>query len=120
VVSCRICGAALLAGADRKLGRCAGCPSDRDEQLYERLREWRRATAAEQQVPAYVVFTDATLAALAERKPTTDAELAMIGGIGPRKLAQFGPAVLALVRGAPVDEAVGLVVAPVTSSVRNP
>jgi DNA helicase-2/ATP-dependent DNA helicase PcrA len=104
VISCRICGATLLAGADRKLGRCATCPSDRDEELYERLREWRRATATEQQVPAYVVFTDATLAALAERKPTTEAELATIGGIGPRKLSQYGPAVLALVRGEPVAQ----------------
>jgi DNA helicase-2/ATP-dependent DNA helicase PcrA len=99
-VCCRICGATLLAGVDRKLGRCPTCPSDRDEELYQRLREWRRATAAEQQVPAYVVFTDATLAALAERKPTTTAELAVIGGIGPRKLAMYGPAVLALVGGA--------------------
>ncbi|HEY8472644.1 MAG TPA: ATP-dependent DNA helicase UvrD2 [Natronosporangium sp.] len=104
LVSCRICGATLLSGADRKLGRCATCPSDRDEELYERLREWRRLTATEQQVPAYVVFTDATLAALAERKPTTEAELAAIGGIGPRKLSQYGAAVLALVHGADVSQ----------------
>lgn len=103
VVSCRICGATLLAGADRKLGRCATCPSDRDEELYERLRQWRRAAAAAQDVPAYVVFTDATLAALAERRPTTEAELAAIGGIGPRKLAQYGEAVRALVAGADVS-----------------
>ena len=104
VVSCRVCGATLLAGAERKLGRCADCPSDRDEELYERLREWRRRVAVEAQVPAYVVFTDATLAALAERKPTTEAELTVIGGIGPRKLAQYGAAVLALVAGADVAE----------------
>jgi DNA helicase-2/ATP-dependent DNA helicase PcrA len=108
VVTCRICGATLLAGVDRKLGRCAGCPSDRDEELYERLREWRRATASAQQVPAYVVFTDATLAALAERKPATEAELAVIGGIGPRKLAQYGAAVLALVDGATVERAAAI------------
>jgi DNA helicase-2/ATP-dependent DNA helicase PcrA len=118
-VACRICGATLLAGADRKLGRCPTCPSDRDEELYERLREWRRGTAAGQQVPAYVVFTDATLAALAERKPTTPAELAVIGGIGPRKLAQYGAAVLAVVGGAPVDRAVELAVAQVTTSAPN-
>ncbi|HLU34013.1 MAG TPA: ATP-dependent DNA helicase UvrD2 [Natronosporangium sp.] len=99
VVSCRICGATLTAGVDRKLGRCATCPSDRDEALYERLREWRRVTAAAQEVPAYVVFTDATLAALAERRPTTEAELAAIGGIGPRKLELYGAAVRALIRG---------------------
>lgn len=104
VVACRICGATLLAGADRKLGRCATCPSDRDEELYERLREWRRTVAAEQEVPAYVIFTDATLAALAERKPTTEAELAAISGIGARKLAQYGTAVRALVTGRSVSQ----------------
>ncbi len=104
VVTCRICGTTLLAGTDRKLGRCATCPSDRDEQLYERLRQWRREVAAAQSVPAYVVFTDATLTALAERRPTTEAELATIAGIGPRKLAQYGAAVLALIAGADVTE----------------
>jgi DNA helicase-2/ATP-dependent DNA helicase PcrA len=104
VISCRICGATLLAGADRKLGRCADCPSDRDDELYERLREWRRVTAAGQQVPAYVVFTDATLTALAERQPATEPELAAIGGIGPRKLDLYGAAVLALVNGASVAQ----------------
>jgi DNA helicase-2/ATP-dependent DNA helicase PcrA len=104
VASCRICGATLISGADRKLGRCAGCPSDRDEELYERLREWRSRVATAQQVPAYVVFTDATLAALAERQPTTPAELIAIAGIGPRKLDLYGQAVIELVKGSPVDE----------------
>ncbi|BFU42485.1 ATP-dependent DNA helicase UvrD2 [Krasilnikovia sp. MM14-A1004] len=100
VVSCRICGSTLLAGADRKLGRCATCPSDLDPELYERLLQWRATAAAEQKVPAYVVFTDATLVALAERRPSTPAELLAIGGIGPRKLGQYGDAVFALVTGA--------------------
>ncbi|MET8153069.1 ATP-dependent DNA helicase UvrD2 [Actinoplanes sp. NPDC049668] len=99
VVSCRICGGTLLAGADRKLGRCPTCPSDIDEQLYERLLTWRAATAAEQKVPAYVVFTDATIVAIAERRPATPPELLAIGGIGPRKLGQYGAAVFALVGG---------------------
>jgi DNA helicase II / ATP-dependent DNA helicase PcrA len=100
VASCRVCGATLLAGADRKLGRCPTCPSDLDEDLFERLRTWRARVAAEQKVPAYVVFTDATVVALAERKPTTPAELLAIAGIGPRKLGQYGAAVFALVAGA--------------------
>jgi DNA helicase II / ATP-dependent DNA helicase PcrA len=104
LASCRICGATLLAGADRKLGRCATCPSDRDDELYDRLREWRSRVAAAQQVPAYVVFTDATLAALAERQPTVPAELIAIAGIGPRKLDLYGPAVIDLVKGAAVDD----------------
>ncbi|MFY1634033.1 ATP-dependent DNA helicase UvrD2 [Solwaraspora sp. WMMB335] len=103
-VSCRVCGATLLAGADRKLGRCATCPSDLDEELLERLRSWRSRTAGEQRVPAYVVFTDATLVAIAERHPRTDAELLAIAGIGARKLGLYGQSVCALVDGATVDD----------------
>jgi len=103
-VSCRICGAALLSGHERKLGRCDGCPSDIDEELFERLREWRIRVATASKVPAYVVFTDATLTALAERKPSGTEQLIEIAGIGPRKLGLYGPAVLALVGGARVDD----------------
>ncbi len=104
VSSCRVCGATLLAGADRKLGRCPTCPSDLDEDLYERLQTWRARTAAAHNVPAYVVFTDATLVALAERRPTGPAELLAIAGIGPRKLGQYGEAVFALVAGGSPDD----------------
>ncbi|MEV4762983.1 ATP-dependent DNA helicase UvrD2 [Micromonospora chokoriensis] len=104
IVSCRICGATLLAGPDRKLGRCPTCPSDIDDELHERLREWRQRVAAAQKVPAYVVFTDATLIALAERRPERSEELIAIAGIGPRKLGLYGDSVLALVGGAGVDD----------------
>ncbi|MBF9134603.1 ATP-dependent DNA helicase UvrD2 [Plantactinospora sp. S1510] len=104
IISCRICGATLLAGADRKLGRCADCPSDLDTELLDRLRDWRSRVAAVQKVPAYVVFTDATVVALAERRPARTQELLAIAGIGPRKLGLYGDAVLALVGGAEVDD----------------
>ncbi|WP_229071441.1 ATP-dependent DNA helicase UvrD2 [Actinoplanes sp. DH11] len=104
VSSCRICGATLLAGADRKLGRCQTCPSDLDEDLHQRLQVWRANTAAELKVPAYVVFTDATLVAVAERRPAEPAQLLAIAGIGPRKLGQYGDAVFALVAGADPDD----------------
>ncbi|HET9516682.1 MAG TPA: ATP-dependent DNA helicase UvrD2 [Actinoplanes sp.] len=106
VASCRICGATLLAGADRKLGRCPTCPSDIDDALYARLLSWRSRVAEEQKVPAYVVFTDATLVALAERQPTRPEQLFAIAGIGARKVSLYGDAVLALVAGASVDDLV--------------
>jgi DNA helicase-2/ATP-dependent DNA helicase PcrA len=75
-----------------------------DEELFERLRQWRSLTAAAQGVPAYVVFTDATLIALAERQPRVAGDLLGIAGIGPHKLSRYGDAVLALVGGArPAD-----------------
>lgn len=59
----------------------------------------RLSTAKEQNVPAYVVFTDNTLIAIAELLPTDDAALIAIPGIGARKLEQYGSDVLQLVRG---------------------
>ena len=102
-ISCRICGAALLGGAERKLGRCASCPSDLDDELLERLLDWRGRVASAMKVPAYVVFTDATMSALAERRPPGQEALMEIAGIGARKLGMYGDAVLALVAGATVD-----------------
>jgi len=104
MISCRVCGAGLINGVDRKLGRCATCPATLDEELFARLREWRIRVAAAQKVPAYVVFTDATLTALAERRPTRTEELVAIAGIGPRKLSMYGDAVLALIGGASIDD----------------
>ena len=91
---CRGCGAPLSVAAERLAGRCANCPPTYDESVFEALREWRRGVAAEAGVPAYVVFTDATLTALAEQRPTSTAELIAIRGIGPAKLEQYGEAVL--------------------------
>jgi DNA helicase-2/ATP-dependent DNA helicase PcrA len=97
LVSCRICGSALMSGLDRKLGRCGTCPSDLDEELLERLWAWRQEVASAQKVPPYVVFTDATLTALAERRPHRAEDLVAIAGIGPRKLNLYGDDVLALI-----------------------
>jgi DNA helicase-2/ATP-dependent DNA helicase PcrA len=93
---CRTCAAPLSTGAERKIGRCAGCPPTYDEELFERLRAWRSSVAAEAKVPAYVVFTDATLVAIAETLPPDLGRLARIPGVGPAKLERYGPQVLEL------------------------
>jgi len=95
---CRICNGTLATPAAIMLRRCETCPSDIDEELLAQLKEWRLATSKEMSVPAYVVFTDNTLIAIAETLPTDDAALVAIPGIGARKLEQFGPDVLDLVR----------------------
>ncbi len=96
---CRICGEELASTPEVKLGRCATCPSDVDEELLVRLKEWRRSRAKQLKVPAYVVFTDTTLTAIAEQRPLDEAGLVQISGIGPAKIDKFGAEVLALVRG---------------------
>jgi DNA helicase II / ATP-dependent DNA helicase PcrA len=59
------------------------------------LKDWRLARARAEEVPAYVVFNDRTLAELVAREPRTIAELAAVPGIGPAKLERYGPDLLA-------------------------
>ncbi|MFE5767712.1 ATP-dependent DNA helicase UvrD2 [Streptomyces sp. NPDC056485] len=96
---CRVCGKTLTEAGELKLMRCEDCPSDMDEGLYERLREWRAGQAQEQGLPAYCVFTDKTLVAIAEAQPSEEGELSMIAGVGRRKLDRYGADVLAICAG---------------------
>jgi DNA helicase-2/ATP-dependent DNA helicase PcrA len=94
---CRACGHTLGDAAERKLGRHTGCPASYDEATVSRLKEWRASTAGAQSLPAYCVFTDATLIAIAEARPKTAADLLRIHGLGQTKAAKYGPDVLAIV-----------------------
>jgi DNA helicase-2/ATP-dependent DNA helicase PcrA len=107
VAHCRECGRPLGTTAERKVGRCEDCPASYDEELYERLRSWRVARAGQEKVPAYVVFTDLTLQAIAEMKPQDTRALLRVNGIGQSKLQKYADDVLALVAGQPVEVAEG-------------
>ena len=87
---CAGCGAVLTVGTQIKRRRCEECPPRYDEQLFEHLRQWRSGYSKELELPAFMVFSDATLELLAEHKPSTDPELLAIPGIGDRKLEQHG------------------------------
>ena len=65
------------------------------EELFERLRLLRKRLADERRVPAYVVFSDRTLQAMAMRRPRTHPELLEVHGVGERKLAEYGEVFLA-------------------------
>ena len=62
---------------------------------FERLRRLRKSIADARSVPAYVVFTDATLMLMAERRPATETEMLGISGVGPKRLEQYGRRFLA-------------------------
>ncbi|MGH4034548.1 ATP-dependent DNA helicase UvrD2 [Actinomycetota bacterium Odt1-20B] len=96
---CRVCGRTLTEAGEMKLMRCEDCPSDMDEGLYERLREWRSGQAKLLGQPPYCVFTDKTLIAIAEAAPDEEGDLARIPGVGVRKLNRFGADVLAICAG---------------------
>ena len=107
--SCDVCaGLDVLQGPERprrarSLDRStpAAAPADeglRDTPLFEALRDLRRRLADERNVPAYVVFSDATLLEMAEAKPSTEAELLAVSGVGPTKLERYGGEFLAVIR----------------------
>jgi ATP-dependent DNA helicase RecQ len=66
-----------------------------DQPVFDALRELRARLAREQSVPAYVIFHDATLRAIAERRPASLADLASVSGVGAAKLERYGEQVLA-------------------------
>jgi ATP-dependent DNA helicase RecQ len=70
--------------------------AEADPELFDRLRALRRKLADAENVPAYVVFSDAVLRDMARRQPKTEAQLLAISGIGNAKLARYGKAFLEL------------------------
>ncbi len=86
--------AALRARSGRK--KAAGAP---DPVVLQALKDWRAAAARAANVPAYVIFHDTTLAAVAERKPSDKAQLLALPGLGPVKAERYGDALLEVIRG---------------------
>jgi ATP-dependent DNA helicase UvrD/PcrA len=94
---CRSCGRSLTGAAERKIGRHLDCPATYDERTMALLREWRRQEAADQKLPAYCIFTDATLIAIAEARPRSTADLIKVQGLGRTKADKYGEHVLAII-----------------------
>jgi DNA helicase-2/ATP-dependent DNA helicase PcrA len=72
-----------------------------DRELFEQLKAWRRAQARLADVPAYVIFNDATLAEVARARPASSSQLLDVNGIGAVKAQRFGEALLTIVAANP-------------------
>ena len=96
-------GAVDGSGAARRPSRPAARveADDGDPAVADALRTWRRDRARADGVPAYVVFADRTLRAIAATRPTTLAALRGVDGIGPTKLELYGDDLIALVAATP-------------------
>ena len=105
--SCDFCTQSDLAGAARAqepaaprvaFGRRAE-PAEYSgpmgDAVFQRLRALRKKLASSKGLPAYMIFTDATLLAMAAQRPKSEDELRRVSGVGPKKLAQYGEAFLA-------------------------
>ena len=109
--SCDVCaGFDVLrdsgGAADRAPAATTAAAAERSadvDELYARLKVLRKALAAARRVPAYVVFSDATLLKIAELRPQSDEALLAVPGIGPAKLELYGRALLEAVAAAPAS-----------------
>jgi ATP-dependent DNA helicase RecQ len=105
--SCDVCSRTdLLASTrtesvrPRKKSRDAFEGLSADDALLARLKSLRKQLADARGIPAYLVFSDAALIQMVERRPATDSEFLAVSGVGPKKLAQYGAAFLAALRNA--------------------
>ena len=99
---------ASCAGGDKSVGAAVALPhppgdspspsTSPDPEILEALRQWRGEIADEAGVPLHYILTSETLAALARFRPTTNAELLSVKGIGPVKAERYGRAILEIVR----------------------
>ena len=67
-----------------------------DDPLYAVLKKWRLETAKAEELPAYVIFHNSTLAEIVRRGPRSREELASVPGVGPAKLERYGDELLAV------------------------
>lgn len=90
--------ARLKAAGSRSTSGRAGAERHPDPQVLDALVSWRRDAARASGVPAYVIFHDATLAAVADVKPDSREALLAVPGIGQVKVQRYGDALLDLVK----------------------
>jgi ATP-dependent DNA helicase RecQ len=85
------------ANEEAKAVRRAPLVSERAQPLFDALKQLRTRLAQERRVPAYVVFSDATLTEIAERRPRSHAELLGVSGVGTAKLERYGDVFLEVI-----------------------
>jgi ATP-dependent DNA helicase RecQ len=106
--SCDVCAGFDVVAKSKPVGKRRGkaaapalaeLPGSEEEALFVALKTLRKSLADRRKVPAYVIFSDATLLAMAAARPRTRAEFLAVSGVGPKKLASYGDAFLAALAG---------------------
>lgn len=95
--ACRVCGNPLDTPAEKQLGRHADCEPEYNEALFLALKRWRLDASRAAGQPAFMVFSDATLLAIAEAAPEDVPSLLDVSGVGPVKVDTYGEDVLRIV-----------------------
>jgi len=96
--ACDCCRGTTLADLVRPASPAVTRAAAPDGELFQQLRALCRTLAEAEGVPAYIVFSDAVLARMAAERPTDEAGLLAVSGVGPAKLARYGAAFLRVLR----------------------
>jgi ATP-dependent DNA helicase RecQ len=89
--------ASFVASGVEPAARVRATVPAEDSALFDELKQLRARLASERRVPAYVVFSDATLIEMAHRRPKSEAELLAISGVGTKKLETYGEVFLSVI-----------------------
>lgn len=71
--------------------------SDKDQKLFDTIRQWRKAKSVEQGVPVYIIMTNRIAFELVEKKPRTLEELKLVSGVGEKTIAAYGKELIILI-----------------------
>ena len=85
--------------SDRKKKSAAVALSEKDSELFENLRRFRREIAREENVPPYLIFSDRTLVDMCVKKPQNQEQMLQVSGVGEFKLEKYGEAFLKQING---------------------
>lgn len=101
--ACDVCGYELEwlsapAAAKKTKRKKRPASTDIDSTLHEHLREWRRTTAKQQGVPAFVIMHDTSLEDICRKRPASLAEIRNVSGFGERKTELYGSKILSAVK----------------------
>ena len=88
-----------VKGRQERAGASRAPAAPADPVLEKRLRDWRLGVAKARRIPAFRILTDRTLQAIAAARPRSMADLAAVGGIGPKLADKYGSQILAVVGG---------------------
>ena len=84
--------------ADKKQSDAQNSSAEIDEELFEILRKHRKEIAAKEAVPAYIIFSDASLKDMSRKKPVSPAQFSAISGVGSVKLEKYGEDFVSLIK----------------------
>jgi len=83
---------------DKKVEKITESLNERQKQIFEKLRNWRREKGRQLGLPVYIIFSNSQLVEMSRKLPKTYEAMKSINGIGDKKVKRFGKEILNILR----------------------